>query len=316
MPKRSARKSVHRSFTGRDIISVRDFDQRDIFEVLALAKIMKKQTPPHLLDGKILGSLFFEPSTRTRLSFESAMTRLGGKVITAAEAGVTSATKGETLSDSIRIISRYCDVIAMRHPLEGAARLAADVTSIPVLNGGDGANQHPTQTLLDLFTIQETQGTLKNLHVAMVGDLKYGRTIHSLAQGLAHFPTHISFVAPPSLQMPEGLLKELKGTGVRYSLHEKIEPVIARADIVYVTRIQKERFPDPLEYEKVKDIYHITPELLSRAKRSMRVMHPLPRVTEIDPAVDSLPQAYYFQQAENGVYVRQALLALVLGANV
>lgn len=292
---------------------MRDLDARDIAVVLKRAKEMKQHKHAKLFEGKILGSMFFEPSTRTRLSFESAMERLGGKVITAAEAGVTSSAKGETLADSIRVISRYCDIIAMRHPMEGAARLAADMTDIPIVNGGDGANQHPTQTLLDLFTIQETQKRLTGLSVAMVGDLKYGRTIHSLAQGLALFKARIYFVAPPSLQMPKELLTELQKKGVKYTMHEKLDPVVPKVDILYDTRIQKERFVDELEYEKVKNIYQITPETLSRAKKTMRLMHPLPRVTEIHPSVDATPHAYYFQQAENGVYVRQALIALTLG---
>lgn len=311
--KRTTDRSATKAFAGRHVISMREFTVRDITDVLRVAQEMKQGKYPGLFTNRILGSLFFEPSTRTRLSFESAMTRLGGRVITAAEAGVTSATKGETLSDSIRVIARYCDIIAMRHPLEGAARLAASVSPVPVLNGGDGANQHPTQTLLDLFTIQETQHKLRGLTVVMVGDLKYGRTIHSLAQGLSHFGTRMLFVAPPSLQMPQDLLRELKRAGVKYSLHQRLEPVLPKADIVYMTRIQKERFPDPLEYEQVKDSYHITPELLQHAKKTMRLLHPLPRVTEIAPAVDALPAAYYFEQAANGVYVRQALIALTLG---
>lgn len=300
-------------FKGRDIISMRDFTLQDITTVLKRAKEMKQGKYPGLFRNKILGSLFFEPSTRTRLSFESAMERMGGRVITVAEAASSSSSKGETLMDSIRIISAYSDIIAMRHPLEGAARLAADVADIPILNGGDGANQHPTQTLLDLFSIQETQKRLTNLHVALVGDLKYGRTIHSLALGLAHFKARLYLVAPPSLQMPEDLLDELKGRKVKYTLHEKLEPIIPKVDIIYNTRIQKERFPDELEYEKVKGIYTITPKTLARAKRTMRVMHPLPRVNEIHPSVDATPHAYYFEQAANGVPVRQALIALTLG---
>lgn len=292
---------------------MRNLDAKDIGIVLKHSKAMIQGKHKGLFEGKILGSMFFEPSTRTRLSFESAMERLGGKVITAAEAGVTSSTKGETLSDSIKVISRYCDIIAMRHPYEGAARLAADAAKIPILNGGDGANQHPTQTLLDLFSIQETQKKIDGLSIAMVGDLKYGRTIHSLAQGLSLFKVRMFFVAPDILQMPKELLAELKAKGVRYSLHEKLEPIIPKVDILYDTRIQKERFPDPLEYEKVKNIYQIVPEMLARAKKNMRLMHPLPRVTEIHPSVDATPYAYYFQQAENGVYVRQALIALTLG---
>lgn len=260
-----------------------------------------------------MGSLFFEPSTRTRLSFESAMRRLGGQVIGFAEANVSSAVKGESLYDSVKIVGQYVDVIAMRHPLEGAARLASEATDKPVLNGGDGANQHPTQTLLDLFTIWETQRKLEDLSVAMVGDLKYGRTVHSLASALKLFNARLYFVAPDSLQMPKDILEELREYKIKYSLHDTIESVVNKVDILYMTRIQKERFPDRLDYERVKNVYVLTVDHLDKAKRNMKVMHPLPRVNEIDIRVDQTPHAYYFQQAGNGLFIRQALLALVLG---
>ena len=301
------------NFKNRDIISIRDFSKEEILHVLNAAKKFKQKPHPGLLKNKILASLFFEPSTRTRFSFESAMERLGGSVISLAEAKTSSAAKGELLSDSIKIVEKYCDAIAMRHSLEGSARLAAEVSNNPVLNGGDGANQHPTQTFLDLFSILETQGKLSGLNVAIVGDLKYGRTTHSLAYALALFKTHLFFISPPALKMPDHVLRDLKKLKARYSIHSRPEPIMPKLDIFYATRIQKERFPDPLEYEKVKDVYVITNKLLTKVKKNFRILHPLPRVNEINYEVDKTPYAYYFQQANNGLYVREALLALVLG---
>ncbi len=300
-------------FLNRDIISITELSEGDILHVLKHAEQLKRKPKPSLLTGKVMGSCFFEPSTRTRLSFETAMKRLGGTVVGFADANVTSAKKGETVSDSIRIIGQYVDVVAMRHPLEGAARVAAESTDKPVINGGDGANQHPTQTLLDLFTIQETQKKLKGLHIALVGDLKYGRTVHSLAQALMHFDAHLYFVAPDSLQMPKYLCEELREAKVPFSFHARMEEVIDKVDILYMTRIQGERFSDPMEYEKVKNVYILTTEMLRNVRKNMRILHPLPRVNEIAVAVDDTPYAYYFEQAENGLYVRQALLGLVLG---
>lgn len=302
-----------RPFKGRDIISIRDFTKEDILYLLRVAKRFKQKEYPTLLKNKILASLFFEPSTRTRFSFESAMERLGGSVISLAEAKSSSAAKGESLSDAIRIIEKYGDVIAMRHPLEGSARLAAEVTSSPVINGGDGANQHPTQTFLDLFTIMETQGRLNRLNVAIVGDLKYGRTVHSLAYALAMFGARIYFISPESLKMPTYILRELKKLKAKFSEHSRPESIMSKLDIFYATRIQKERFPDPIEYEKVKDVYIINKQLLTKVKKTFRILHPLPRVNEINYEVDDTPYAYYFTQAQNGLFVREALLALVLG---
>ncbi len=301
------------TFLGRDIISIRDMTRGGIEHVLKHAHALKEQPKPALLKGKVMGSCFFEPSTRTRLSFETAMNKLGGSVVGFADAGVTSVKKKETLYDSMKVIGQYADVVAMRHPVEGAARRAAEATHVPILNGGDGANQHPTQTLLDLFTILECQGTLDGLHIAMVGDLKYGRTVHSLAQALKYYNVTLSFVAPKSLQMPGYITEELDEAGTPYTCHEHMSGVLKHADIVYMTRIQGERFPDKMEYEKIKDVYVLSADMLKESKPTMRVLHPLPRVNEITPDVDDTSHAYYFQQAENGLYVRQALLGLVLG---
>lgn len=301
-------------FKGKDIISIPDISKKEIDHILAQAAKMKKKPNPGLLKDKVMASLFYEPSTRTRLSFETAAERLGMRIIGFAEAGVSSSgKKGESLHDSIKNIGLYADAIAMRHPAEGSARLASESTDKPVLNGGDGANQHPTQTLLDLFTIKETQKKLSGLNIALVGDLKFGRTTHSLAQALSYYNPRLYFVAPEALQMPDHILKFLKKNKVRYSQHEKIENIIKKVDILYMTRIQKERFPDPLEYERVKHIYVLSEDMLEGVKPNMKVMHPLPRVDEIEPAVDKTKHAYYFQQAENGLFVRQALLGLVLG---
>lgn len=301
------------NFKNRDIISIKDLSKDEVLHVLKIAKQLKDRPQPTLLTNKVLASLFFEPSTRTRLSFETAMQRLGGRVIGFADPAVSSASKGESLHDGIKIVGQYVDVIAMRHPVEGAARLASESTDKPILNGGDGANQHPTQTLLDLFTIYETQKKLTNLNIAMVGDLKYGRTVHSLATALTMFNATLHFVAPESLQMPETYLKYLRDHKIKYSLHKKIEDVIQKVDILYMTRIQKERFPDLIEYEKVKNVYILGTKHLTGVKKNLKIMHPLPRINEIETGVDETPYAYYFKQAENGLYVRQALLALVLG---
>lgn len=302
-----------KTFKGKDIISIRDLTMEGIIHVLNHAKSLKNTPRPSLLNGMVMGSCFFEPSTRTRLSFETAMQRLGGNVIGFADAGVTSVKKKETLYDSMKIIGQYVDVIAMRHPIDGAVRRASYATDVPVLNGGDGSNQHPTQTLLDLFTILECQGTLERLNIAMIGDMKYGRTVHSLAQALIHFKPTLSFVAPKSLQMPEYICEELTQHSVPFKFYDRIEEVIANADILYMTRIQGERFPDKMEYERLKDVYVLSKDMLKSAKSTMRIMHPLPRVNEIKSEVDTTQHAYYFEQAKNGLYIRQALLGLVLG---
>ena len=301
------------NFKDKDIISISEISKPEILHILKVAKDLKTKPQPKLLDTYVMASCFFEPSTRTRLSFETAMERLGGRVMGFADPGVTSAKKGETLYDAIRVIGGYADVIAMRHPIEGSTRRASEATDKPILNGGDGANQHPTQTLLDLFTIQECQKKLEGLEIALVGDLKYGRTTHSLAQALANFDVKLHFVAPEVLQMPEYICDELRDKKVKFTLHDKIESVINKVDILYMTRIQGERFADPMDYERIKNVFVLNAKMLNKAKPNMRVMHPLPRVNEITTDVDSTKHAYYFEQAENGLYVRQALLGLVLG---
>ena len=301
-------------FKGRDIISINEISKEEVIHILEVAKKLEKNPKPELLKGKVLATLFFEPSTRTRLSFESAMLKLGGSVTGFADAGVSSEKKGESLSDTIRTVDQYVNVIAMRNPLEGSARRAAEVANSPVINGGDGANQHPTQTLLDLYTIKQAQGKISGLSIAMVGDLKYGRTVHSLAAAIAKFGGRLYFVAPESLKMPKEILEFLNEKKIEYSEHEKIEEVIDKVDILYMTRIQKERFPDAADYEKVKGVYVLTNRMLKGAKDNLKVMHPLPRVNEISTDVDKSEHAYYFEQVRNGIAVRQALLALVLGA--
>lgn len=301
-------------FKGRDIVSIKELSKEEmdvIFEVAReMLPIARGERKSDLLDGKILATLFFEPSTRTRLSFESAMHRLGGSVIGFSNPSATSISKGETLADTVRVMDSYSDVIVIRHPYEGSARLAAEFASNPVINAGDGAGQHPTQTLLDLFTIHQEFGEIEGLNVALIGDLKYGRTVHSLAYALSYLGANIYLVSPELLRMPSHIIRELKEKPVET---DKIEDVIEDADVLYVTRIQKERFPDPTEYKKVAGSYRITSELLNKAKEKAIVMHPLPRVDEIEPDVDYTKHARYFQQAFNGVPVRMALLALVLG---
>lgn len=296
----------------KHIISISDLNREELELVVHTAAELKRQPRHDLLKNRVVASCFFEASTRTRLSFETSVQRLGGSVIGFADAGNTSlAKKGETLADSVRIISSYVDAFVMRHPQEGAARLAAEFSPKPVINAGDGANQHPTQTLLDLFTIHETQGRLDHLKVAFVGDLKYGRTVHSLVQALSRFHCRFYFIAPPALALPDYLIDELDERGSEYSLHDTIDEVIPEIDILYMTRVQKERFEET-EFHQVKSRFVLSCETLEPAKPNLRVLHPLPRVDEIEVAVDKTPHAYYFQQAENGVYARQALLALVL----
>ena len=301
------------TLVGRDIISINELSKKEILDIIKVAKQLKFSPKNNLLKGKILASCFFEPSTRTRLSTEAAMQRLGGSVIGFADPDVTSSKKGETLHDSMKIIGQYVDIIAIRHFLEGAAQIAGEATDKPVINCGDGANQHPTQTLIDLFTILECQKKLDGLNIAMVGDLKYGRTVHSLAQALQHFNVTLSFIAPPSLQMPDYILDTLKKNGITFNKYEKTEQAIAKADILYMTRVQQERFTDRTEYEKLKDSFILNKEILSKAKPNLKILHPLPRINELPINIDQTKFAYYFQQAENGLYIRQALLALVLG---
>jgi aspartate carbamoyltransferase catalytic subunit len=304
-------------FRGRDILSIRDFSRADIQLVLRAAK---KMVPIALgdrrsrsLEGRILATLFYEPSTRTRLSFESAMARLGGRIVGFSGAEGTSVQKGETLADTVRMVEAYGDAIVLRHPQEGAARLAAEFTEKPVINAGDGAGQHPTQTLLDLYTIWDEKGAIEGQNVVLVGDLKYGRTVHSLTYALAELGAHLTFVSPPTLEMPREILEHVKERGISFRMAHGLHEVIRDADVLYVTRIQKERFPDPQEYEAVMGSYRIDADLLRDAKRGLIIMHPLPRVMEIAPEVDRTKHAVYFKQAFNGVPVRMALLDLILG---
>ena len=308
------------SFKGLDIVSIRDLSREQIDTVLDLSEKMipyaKGENFTKALDGRILANLFFEPSTRTRMSFESAITRLHGGSIDMGAPSMTSIVKGETLADTIRMVESYSDVIVLRHPHEGAARLAARFSSKPVINAGDGAGQHPTQTLLDLFTIRRSKKSIDGIKVAMVGDLKYGRTVHSLAEALTMFGADLTFVAPSTLQMPKETLKQGEKFGGKPKLRSKLSEVIGDADVLYITRIQRERFPDAAEYQKVAGMYRVDNSLLREAKSDLIVMHPLPRVDEIAPEVDSTPHAKYFEQAFNGVPVRMALLNLVLGGEL
>jgi len=302
-------------FKGRDIISVKDFSREEIDYVLEMARVMEPmaKSGSDLLRGKILATLFFEPSTRTRLSFESAMHRLGGSAIGFAEAEIASVKKGENLADTMRVVESYADVIVVRHPLEGAARLAAEFAGVPVINGGSGAEEHPTQALLDLYTIAKEKQKIDGLSVALVGDLRYGRTVHSLAYALSLFDVRLFFVSPEMLHMRREVLEAVKGK-VRAVEGSSLEEVVEDVDVLYVTRIQKERFPDAAEYAKVRGSYRVDLKLLEKAKGDMIVLHPLPRVDEIAPEVDGTFHARYFEQVWNGIVVRMALLGLVLGA--
>ncbi|CAM3580290.1 aspartate carbamoyltransferase [Parendozoicomonas haliclonae] len=300
----------------KHIVSITDLTRDELELIVSTAATLKQVPNPDLLAGKVIASCFFEASTRTRLSFETAVQRLGGTIIGFADGGNTSlAKKGETLADSIQVISSYTDAVVMRHPQEGAARLASEFSSSPIINGGDGSNQHPTQTLLDLFSIYESQGTLDGLKVAFCGDLKYGRTVHSLAQALCHFGAEFTFLAPDELYMPDYLLQDFADAGISFKRAEDFHEVAHEADIIYMTRVQKERF-DETEYKHLASRYILTAEHLKEAKPNMRVLHPLPRIDEITVDVDRTPHAYYFEQAENGVYAREALLALLLNENI
>jgi len=296
-----------------DIISVRHFRPQELRTLLSIVARFEGNQPG-LLAGKVLAALFFEPSTRTRLSFESAMARLGGSVIGFADAGISSAAKGETLQDTIRIVENYCDIFVIRHPREGSARAAADATSLPVINGGDGSNQHPTQTLLDLYTIQRRMGRTTGLRIGFVGDLKYGRAAHSLVEAVAMLGNELVLIAPESLRLPKRYLAELGAIGASYEQTGDLPGAIPTLDVLYVTRIQRERFADPLNYERVKNVYQVNRDAVDAGKDGLIVMHPLPRVNEIHPDVDDSPRAAYFEQAKNGVTVRKALLALLMGA--
>ncbi len=308
------------NFRGRDIISIKDFSKEEINYILNYSKKMvsyaKGEGHIEKLKGKVLSSLFFEPSTRTRLSFESAMNRLGGRVIGFADPTATSQKKGESLSDTIRMADAYSDAIVIRHPQEGAARLAAEFADIPILNAGDGAGRHPTQCLLDLFTIITEKKKIEKQKVILLGDLKYGRTVHSLAYALSLYGAELIFVSPETLKMPKEVVNECKELGTEPHSTSNLEKAIKDADVLYATRIQKERFPDAEEYNRVVGTYKIDNHLLKNANDKLIVMHPLPRVTEIDPEVDRTHHALYFKQAFNGVPVRMALLSLVTGEKI
>jgi len=304
-------------FYGKDILSVSQFCREDLEYIFGVAETMRTMVAHigtfDLLKGKILTNLFYEPSTRTSSSFAAAMERLGGSVIQINDVKFSSVSKGESLPDTIRTLESYSDIIVLRHPETGSAAIAAQFARKPIINAGDGIGEHPTQALLDMFTIREELGTSEDLTVTMLGDLKYGRTVHSLARLLSLYNTRLNYVSPSILKMPTALIEELKAKGARQAEYDSLEPVMADTDVLYVTRVQKERFEDLAEYESVKNAFVITPETMTHLRPRMAVMHPLPRVGEISPEVDADPRAAYFRQMEYGLYVRMALLAIVLG---
>lgn len=299
------------------LVSIDDISRDEMLDLLERARYFEEHPNHKILDGKVVATLFFEPSTRTRLSFETAVNRLGGRVIGFSDPAATSTSKGETLKDTIKMVSNYVDLIIMRHYLEGAARYATEVTDIPVINAGDGANQHPSQTMLDLYSIYKTQGRLDNLNITMVGDLKFGRTVHSLLMAMRYFNPTFHFVACPELQMPRVYKDFCDANGIKYVEHSDFSPeVINAADILYMTRVQRERFSDLMEYERVKNLYTLHNDMLADSKPNLRVLHPLPRVNEIDRDVDDNPKAYYFEQARNGLFTRQAIICRALGIDI
>ena len=301
----------------KHLVSISHCSAEDIMRILDRATLFERNPNRDFLQGRVVATLFFEPSTRTRLSFETAVCRLGGKVIGFSDASTSSSTKGETLKDTIKIVSNYADAIVMRHYLEGAAQYATEVSPVPIINAGDGSNQHPSQTLLDLYSIRQTQGSLEQKTIVMVGDLKYGRTIHSLIEGMQPFSPRFIFVAPKELALPEEYRSYCREHSIPFEEVTEFTPeVIAEADILYMTRVQRERFLDPEEYERVKNVYILDRELLCMAKPNLKILHPLPRVQEIAQEVDDHPAAYYFRQALNGLYVRQSILSEVLGIEV
>ncbi|RPI44376.1 MAG: aspartate carbamoyltransferase [Bacteroidetes bacterium] len=297
----------------KNLVSITDFTKQDYLRILELAAEFEANPRQDILKGYVISTLFFEPSTRTRLSFESAINGLGGRVIGFSDSGATSASKGETLHDTIKMVSNYADLIVMRHPLEGSAKLASEISSVPIVNAGDGANQHPTQTLLDMYSILKTQGTLENLKIFMVGDLKYGRTVHSLLMAMSEFNTTFHFISPEELKMPDPYKVHLDNKGLAYYEGKELGDILMEADIIYMTRVQQERFTDPIEYERVKNAYVLRRSMLEGSRENMKVLHPLPRVNEIHTDVDDSPHAYYFEQARNGVFVRMAIISAILG---
>ena len=299
------------------LVTLANHSRDKIEYLIRMAREFEQNPNRRLLEGKVVATLFFEPSTRTRLSFETAANRLGARVIGFADPKVTSGTKGETLKDTIMMVSNYADVIVMRHYLEGAAQYASEIAPVPIVNAGDGANQHPSQTMLDLYTINQTQGRLDELNIYMVGDLKYGRTVHSLLMAMRHFNPTFHFIAPDELAMPDIYKRYCEEYGIRYVEHQDFTAdTISDADILYMTRVQKERFVDLDEYERVKDRYLLKRDMLKKARPNMKILHPLPRVNEIEYSIDETPYAYYFQQARNGLYARQALICDVLGISL
>lgn len=299
--------------SGKSLISLEELSKDEILELLKHASEFEKEPNRKILDGKIVATLFFEPSTRTRLSFETAVNRLGGRIIGFSDAATTSSTKGESLKDTIMMVSNYADLIIMRHYLEGAARYASEISPVPIINAGDGANQHPSQTMLDLYSIQKTQGKLDNLNIYLVGDLKFGRTVHSMLIAMRYFNPTFHFIAPNELKMPNIYKEFCKEHNMKFYEHSELsKEAIADADILYMTRVQKERFTDLMEYERVKDTFILRNDMLTDTKPNLRILHPLPRVNEIEQEIDTNPKAYYFQQAKNGLYVREALICNAL----
>lgn len=297
-----------------NFVTIEDLSRDKILYLLDMAREFERHPNRELLKGKVVATLFFEPSTRTQLSFQTAANRLGARVIGFSDAKTSSTTKGETLKDTIMMVSNYADVIAMRHYIEGAAQYASEVAPVPIINAGDGAHMHPSQCLLDLYSIYKTQGTLDNLNIYLVGDLKYGRTVHSLITAMRHFNPTFHFIAPKELSMPQEYKLYCKNHGIKFQEHTAFnEKVIADADILYMTRVQKERFSDLMEYEKVKNVYILNRSMLGLAKDNMRILHPLPRVNEIAYDVDDDPHAYYIQQAKNGLFARETIFCYCLG---
>ncbi len=298
----------------KSLVSISDLSKEEIVGLLNKAAEFEKNPNQRILQGKVVATLFFEPSTRTRLSFETAVNRLGGRVIGFSDAKTSSQSKGETLKDTIMMVSNYADVIVMRHYLEGAARYASEISPVPIVNAGDGANQHPSQTMLDLYSIYKTQGTLENQVITMVGDLKYGRTVHSLLEAMHFWNPRFNFVACEELKMPDKYKRFCEMHGIEYrETTDFSEDVINESDILYMTRVQGERFSDVLEYERTKSLYTLHNDMLKYSKPNLKVLHPLPRITEISQDVDDNPKAYFFQQAKNGLYARQAILCRALG---
>lgn len=300
-----------------NFVTIADLSREEIMYLIEMAQEFEKHPNRELLKGKVIATLFFEPSTRTQLSFQTAANRLGARVIGFSDAKTSSTTKGETLKDTILMVSNYADVIAMRHYIEGAAQYASEVAPIPIVNAGDGAHMHPSQCLLDLYSIYKTQGTLDNLNIYLVGDLKYGRTVHSLITAMRHFNPTFHFVAPKELAMPPEYKLYCKEHGINFQEHTAFnDKVISDADIIYMTRVQKERFSDLMEYERVKNVYILKNDMLTNVKDNMRILHPLPRVNEIAYDVDDNPHAYYIQQAQNGLYAREAIFCHCLGISL